>query len=222
MPPLGTSRAARAGSGPVARISASALRDNLAYAVRGSGSDGVSALYADAWGHGEAWVRSILEGARVAPESVDAASLYGLPDGAPEARPVLTLSGRVLSTKALRAGEGVSYGYTYRAPEDTRIALVSGGYAQGVVRMLGNRAALKIRGERCTIVGRVAMDVCVVDVDDAVVAPGDEVVYFGGGLVRDALAEWERATGLTGAEIVCALGLRTASLGLREATEDAA
>ena len=56
----------------------------------------------------------------------------------------MSLRGTVLSVKALRQGEGVSYGHTYRAPSDTRVALVTGGYAQGIVRALGNRVDVMI------------------------------------------------------------------------------
>ena len=53
------------------------------------------------------------------------------------------------------------------------------------------------------------MDVCVVDIGDADVARSDEVIYFGGeGPAGPALATWEAASGLTAAELVCALGLR--------------
>ncbi|HCU79223.1 MAG TPA: alanine racemase, partial [Microbacterium sp.] len=56
---------------------------------------------------------------------------------------------------------------------------------------------------------RVAMDVCVVDIGDADIARGDEVIYFGGdGPAGPALATWGAASGLTAAELVCALGLR--------------
>lgn len=139
--------------------------------------------------------------------TLDARTLYGLPGGAGE--PVARLAGSVLSIKPLRAGEGVSYNYTHRAVVDTRIALVTGGFGQGVVRGLGNRISVEIGGVLHPVVGRIAMDVCVVDVGAAAVAAGDEVVYFGGdGPVRDALAVWEHESGLSAAEIVCALGLR--------------
>ena len=115
----------------------------------------------------------------------------------------------MLSIKALRAGEGVSYNYTHIAPRDTRIALVSGGFGQGVARSLGNQVSVEVRGALYPIVGRVAMDVCVVDIGDADIARGDEVIYFGGdGPAGPALATWGAASGLTAAELVCALGLR--------------
>ncbi|MFT4211373.1 MAG: alanine racemase C-terminal domain-containing protein, partial [Microbacterium sp.] len=133
--------------------------------------------------------------------------LFGLPGSGGE--PVMRLAGSVLSLKPLRAGEGVSYNATHVAARDTRIALVSGGFGQGVARSLGNRVQVEIGGRRHPIVGRVAMDVCVVDVAAAPIAADDEVVYFGGtGPARDALAEWEAASGLRGTELVCALGLR--------------
>ena len=197
--------------------------------------DAIADLRRDAFGHGvatvaqavaEAGVRSAVvdDAGREAAEaaglqavdaspSLDSRTLYGLPGGA--GAPAMRLSGSVLSTKRLLAGEGVSYNATHVAERDTRIALVSGGFGQGVVRALGNRVDVELGGRRHPIVGRVAMDVCVVDVGDADAAPGDEVVYFGGtGPLRDGLAAWEEATGLTGPELVCALGVRAGSPGL--------
>lgn len=121
--------------------------------------------------------------------------------------PVMTLLSTVLSVKALKAGEGVSYGLTHRAVEDTTVALVAGGYAQGVLRALGNRAAVRIGDRRHPIVGRVAMDVCVVDLGGADVAPGAEVRFFGPEL---PIARWSVATGLTTGELVAAVGQRVA------------
>jgi alanine racemase len=118
----------------------------------------------------------------------------------------MTLEGTVLSTKALRTGEGVSYGYLHRATADTRIALVTGGYAQGVVRALGGRATVLIAGQRLPIVGRVAMDVCVVDVGDAGIPRGATVTFFGGA-GASSVAAWASATGLSAAEILTAVGL---------------
>lgn len=209
-------------------VSRSALTVN---ARRAAGAGSIADLRRDACGHGVAVVaetlaaagvtaavadepdRGIVEAAGIAvtdaAPTVDPRLLFGLPGA--DGEPVLRLSASVLSVKQLRAGEGVSYNYTYVATRDTRIALVSGGFGQGVVRGLGNRVTVEIGGARQLIVGRVAMDVCVVDVGDAPVARFDEVVYFGGtGPARHGLADWERATGLRGTELVCALGLRLA------------
>jgi alanine racemase len=216
------------------RLSASALAANAAEAVRRAGAHAVADLRRDAWGHGLAPVAAALVAAGVraarvddaaratvtaagltatdAAPTLDTALLLGLPGGG--GLPVMRAAGAVLSTKTLLAGEGVSYGYTHRAASDTRIALVTGGYAQGIVRGLGNHIDVEIAGRLHRVVGRVAMDVCVVDIGDADVSPGDEVVFFGGdGPAQDALAMWERESGLSAAEIAAAVGLRAVREG---------
>jgi alanine racemase len=116
----------------------------------------------------------------------------------------------VLTVKPLLAGEGVSYGYTHRAPGDTRIALVTGGYAQGIVRALGNRVAVSVAGRRHRIVGRVAMDVCVIDIDSADVDRGADVLFLGDPSADEpGLGEWTAATGLTAGELVTVVGRRS-------------
>lgn len=220
----------------MARISASAIAHNayLAIARVPSGTRAVADLRADAWGHGAPGVAAELLAAGVdrllvddAPAAqllteagvagatttetpdLDADTLYGLPGGAPDAIPAMRLSGTVLSVKPLRAGEGVSYGYTFRAAADTRVALVTGGYAQGVVRALGNRVSVRIGDAMHPIVGRVAMDVCVVAIGDSDVRRGDEVVFFGDPRQGDpSLTAWVELTGLSAAELVTAVGLR--------------
>jgi alanine racemase len=139
--------------------------------------------------------------------ALDAPTLFGLPGT--RARPVMSLRGRALGTKPLLRGEGVSYGYTHRAPRDTTVALVTGGYAQGVVRALGNAVTVSIDGRRHRIVGRVAMDVSVVDVGETSIARGAEIVFFGDPAAgHPSLEEWTDATGWTAAEIVAAVGVR--------------
>ena len=174
-----------------------------------------SILEADAWGHGAALVRGVLasEGfslrERGHPHGLSAAALFGLPGTERPGLPALRLTGTVLSVKDLRAGEGVSYGYAYRASADTRVALVTGGYAQGIVRALGGAVHIAIAGARHPIVGRVAMDVCVVDITDAAVRRGDDVLFLGDPTRGEpSLEEWVSATGLTAGELVTMVGLR--------------
>ncbi|MET0813303.1 MAG: alanine racemase C-terminal domain-containing protein [Microbacterium sp.] len=192
-------------STPVARISLSAVRAN----ARGLAKGSTVGIAADALGHGADEIATVLSDLGFVPDAghvENADHVLGLADGGV---PAMRLSGTVLSVKPLRAGEGVSYGYTHRAPRDTRVALVVGGYAQGIVRALGGRASVTVAGERHALVGRVAMDVCVIDVEDSAVARGDEVVFFGDPARREpSVAEWVTATGLTALEIVTAVGLR--------------
>jgi alanine racemase len=202
-------------SAPVARISRSALTANARAArARGIHSFSPSIFEADAWGHGAELVRSVLAAEQFVPDpaardTLSAASLLGLPGVAPGVTPALRLTGTVLSVKDLRAGEGVSYGYAFRAPADTRVALVTGGYAQGIVRALGGAVDVSIAGEPHRIVGRVAMDVCVVEIRDAGVRRGDEVLFLGDPAAGEpSLGDWMDATDLRAAELITMIGLR--------------
>ena len=196
-------------SAPVARISHAALRQNASRLALPEGA--LVGMPGDAYGHGLVQVAQTLTGMGLAIADADIASAHAealLGVGPPGFRPVMRLSGTVLGTKRLRTGEGVSYGYTHRAAADTRIALVVGGYAQGIVRALGNRASVSIAGERHAIVGRVAMDVCVVDIGHARVERGDEVVFFGDPDAGEpSVTEWVAETGLTATELITAVGL---------------
>jgi alanine racemase len=196
------------GRTPVVSVSRSALRHNAdAAAAAGISTYPASLLRADAWGHGEALVREVLNSAGLIPASagIDPLPLFGLTTAS---MPVMRFAGTVLATKDLRAGEGVSYGYRYRAPADTRVALVTGGYAQGVVRSLGGAASVTFAGTRHPVVGRVAMDVCVVEIADAEVHRGDEATFFGDPRRGEpSIREWCTFTGMTAGELVSAVGL---------------
>ncbi|UWF76489.1 MULTISPECIES: alanine racemase C-terminal domain-containing protein [Microbacterium] len=216
---------------PRAEISARAVREAAEAAVAAGGV--VADLRGDAYGHGvaetarvvtDAGVRAVLVDDARTVESLAASgiravtdgeadiapeALYGLPGAEDSRTPAMRLAGRVLSVKRMLAGEAVSYGYTHRATVDTTTALVTGGYAQGVVRALGNHARVEIDGVLRPIIGRVAMDVCVVDLEGAHAEEGTDVIYFGGtGPARDALADWARITGLRPTELVAVAGAK--------------
>jgi len=106
--------------------------------------------------------------------------VYGLATPAGIAtEPVMTLTAEVVAVKRVTAGTGVSYGYTYRAPSDTAIALVSIGYADGVPRLGSNTASASLAGTAYPVVGRIAMDQLVLDIGRAEVSPGDTATVFG-------------------------------------------
>ena len=137
--------------------------------------------------------------------------LYGipLPGGTSTGVPVARLTGQVVTVKRILAGEGVSYGYIYRAPEDGTIALVTCGYADGVPRSIGNLATVLVGGCLARVIGRVAMDVVVIDVGDAVVHAGDEVVFLGDPAAGEpGVTEWASITGFDPVEIAAAMGPR--------------
>lgn len=105
--------------------------------------------------------------------------------------PAMTLRARVALVKRVTAGQGVSYGHTWTAPEDTTVALLPVGYADGVPRGLSNRFDVLLGGERRSVVGRVCMDQLLVDCgpDGGGVAEGDTAVLFGPGVDGEPRAQ---------------------------------
>ncbi len=95
-------------------------------------------------------------------------------------RPALALKSHVARVRTLPAGSSISYGRTYITPRAMPVALIPVGYGDGYHRLLSNRGAVLINGQRAPIVGRVCMDQFVVDISQAgPVALGDEVVLIG-------------------------------------------
>jgi alanine racemase len=97
--------------------------------------------------------------------------------GPPE--PVAHLRARVVDVRELGGGEPVSYGATWRAPGPRRIATVALGYADGYRRALSNRGVALVGGREAPVVGRVTMDMTMLDVTDAPCAVGDAATLLG-------------------------------------------
>lgn len=94
--------------------------------------------------------------------------------------PVLSWKARVGQIKRVPKGETVGYGRTWRALRPTVLAVLPVGYADGYPRALGNRARVLVGGLPAPVVGRVCMNITLVDVTDVPgVAVGDEVVLLG-------------------------------------------
>lgn len=95
-------------------------------------------------------------------------------------RPVMSLRARVARVSDIDRGATVGYGRTWAASRATRVALVMCGYADGYRRSFGNRTQVLVRGRRAPVVGRVAMDMCMVDVTAVPgVTAGDVVTLIG-------------------------------------------
>lgn len=127
--------------------------------------------------------------------------LYGVQKNrtppADKLEPVMRLTSRIMQVRTVAAGTGVSYGHTWTAPKQTRIATVGAGYADGVPRLLSNRGHVGIAGRpgRYPIVGNVCMDMFMIDVGVLPTGPnvkvGDKVVLFGdGGPSAHDVAGW--------------------------------
>ena len=120
-------------------------------------------------------------------------------------RPAMTLKCPVALVKALRAGEGVSYGHTWIAERDTTVALLPIGYADGVFRTLSGRMDVLINGRLRPNVGRICMDQFVVDLGPGAtdVTEGDDAILFGPGTSGEPTAlDWAEMLGTINYEVV--------------------
>ncbi|ANU53990.1 alanine racemase [Acutalibacter muris] len=149
--------------------------------------------------------------------------LYGLyPSGQlrarPDLRPVLSLRSVVSHVKTLLPGATVSYGRRFTAQQETRVATVPVGYADGYPRALGpGGAVVLIRGQRCPVLGRICMDQLMADVSGVEgAAMGDRVTLIGRDgteeITAGEVAGWE---GTINYEVVCALSKRVPRVYLK-------
>ena len=122
-------------------------------------------------------------------------------------RPAMKLKAQVGFVKAVPTGTPISYGLAFYTQRPSRIATLPVGYADGWARSLANRAKVLVKGQRATVVGRICMDQCMVDVTDiAGVRAGDEALLFGGDELP--VEEVARHMGTIHYEVICMIGKR--------------
>jgi alanine racemase len=140
--------------------------------------------------------------------------LYGispLPQFQKLLRPVMTWKTRIALIRDMPKGSSISYGRTFIASRKMRIATLSAGYADGYPWHLSNRdAAVLVRGQRCALLGRVTMDLMMIDVSKVHnVQAGDEVVLMGrDGDEEISCAELAEKAGAIAWEIITRIGTR--------------
>jgi alanine racemase len=137
--------------------------------------------------------------------------LYGGRAGATAPLPVAALRARVVAIRRVAAGDSVSYGATWHAPRETTVATLALGYGDGFLRAARELSPalpprlVELGGALVPVVGRVTMDMTMVDAGDAPVAPGDVATVFGG---RVSLDQQAAAAGTIAYEMLTALGAR--------------
>lgn len=136
----------------------------------------------------------------------------------PRVEPVMSLRSRLVQVRELPAGAPISYGRSYVTRRRSRIGVVPVGYGHGYSWLLSNRGAMLVHGRPAPIVGRVTMDLTMVDLTDhpGNVAVGDEVVLFGSQgdatIPVEEVARWSETLPY---EILCTIGKRVARMYLR-------
>jgi alanine racemase len=130
-------------------------------------------------------------------------------------RPVVKLELRVLQVREAKSGESVGYGGEFTCARASRLAVLAAGYGDGIPRASGGSdqkrgASALVAGKRCPLVGRISMDLIVLDVTDVPegkVKRGDLVTVLGDGISVDDLAA---PAGTIGYEVLTRLGRRYA------------
>jgi len=142
-------------------------------------------------------------------------ALYGIaPDDRLEGvwplEPALSFESAISFLKRVPAGAKASYGLTWTARRPTKLATLPVGYGDGYLRAFGNRAEVLIRGRRAPVVGRVCMDLCLVDVTDVPrVREGDRAILLGSQSgQRIGAGELARLVDTIPYEIICAISPR--------------
>ena len=107
--------------------------------------------------------------------------LYGYPqiETNLKIKPVMEVKSKIVLIKSLKKGESVSYGMTFKADKDTKIALIPIGYADGIPRKLSNNWNVKIKNKYYPVRGRICMDLMIIEIFDDKINIEDDVLIFG-------------------------------------------
>jgi alanine racemase len=129
---------------------------------------------------------------------------------APELQPILTWKTAIAHMHTIPSGGSVSYNRTFIASRKTRVAVLPVGYADGYNRLLSNRGNVLVGGQRVPVIGRVCMDMTMIDVTDVPgVQVGHEAILIGQQgserITAADLAAWQQTIPY---EILCAIGSR--------------
>ena len=120
----------------------------------------------------------------------------------------MELKGEILQIRKVPANTPISYGKTYISPSHKKIAIISGGYGNGIPRLISNKGHVLIKGKRAYIIGQVCMDLMVCDVTHIDgISTGDKVTFMGTSekkkITADDIARW---AGTISYEIFCSIG----------------
>ena len=124
--------------------------------------------------------------------------------------PVMSLHSRITLLKWVQAGETVGYGCTFEASSKTLVATIPIGYDDGYMRALSNRGHAIIRGVYATVIGRISMDLTIIDVTNVPgVKVNDEVTLMGQEGKLEVTAEYlAKTAGTLSYEVTCGIGGR--------------
>ena len=125
-------------------------------------------------------------------------------------QPAMKVTTHVVHVRSVAQGEGLGYSRSYQTTRPSKIAILPVGYAHGYSRSLSNRGTVLLQGQRIPIVGKICMDMMLIDVTDLPhVSLGEEVVLLGPQqeeeIRAEDIAEWE---GTISYEVLCSIGMK--------------
>ena len=137
-----------------------------------------------------------------------------------ELRPAMSVRTRIVQIRDLLPGDSVSYGRRFTADRPMRSAVIPIGYADGLHRVLSGRIDMLVRGRRVSQIGRICMDMCMLDVTDVPdVREGDLVTLFGtDGDACIPVEEQAEKAGTISYEMLCAMSPRVRRIWLPDET----
>lgn len=130
--------------------------------------------------------------------------------GMADLKPLMSLKTTIAAIRPFDAGVTVSYGRTYETPDRRRIAVCPIGYADGLPRRLSGKTEFLLQGKRIPQIGRICMDMCMVDITDVPEAQvGDTVTVIGcDGTETITWDQWAQQLGTISYELVCGINKR--------------
>ena len=138
----------------------------------------------------------------------------GIPEVQGHLQNVATLKTVITQVKRIPAGETIGYNRSYRLSRDTQVAIIPIGYADGYPRELANgRGTVLVQGQKVPVIGKVCMDMCMLDVTGLAVHEGDEVIVYGEG---NTAADMADAAGLISYELLTRLSQRVPRVYIKE------
>ena len=129
--------------------------------------------------------------------------------------PVMGLKARITNIHTLKKGDGISYGHTYIAKEDTKVATIPIGYADGIARNLSGKITASLNGKMINQIGRITMDQIMFDVTNVDCAVGDVMILLGEENKVDTIDTWAEKLNTINYELTCRLKMRLPRIYVR-------
>ena len=143
--------------------------------------------------------------------------LYGcseIPEMATKLHNVVTLKTVITQIKTIPAGETIGYNRTWQLTRDTQVAIIPIGYADGYPRELCNgRGKVLVQGVKVPVIGKICMDMCMLDITGLRVHEGDEVIVYGEG---NTVSEMAESAGLISYELMTRISQRVPRVYVQE------